>query len=167
MSQIIKQDLIEKTIQVRRVTKVVKGGRRFGFSALVVVGNGQGKVGYGLGKANEVSEAIKKASRSAKKAMVSLTTYNNTIPHQVIGKFCSGKVMLRPMPPGSGIIAPLPIRAVIESLGLSDINAKALRSTNPVNLVKATFDGFMQLRTFEDVAKFREKTPEQVNSISY
>ncbi len=166
-AQTVNSEFIEKTVQIRRVTKVVKGGRRFGFSALVVIGDGKGKVGYGMGKANEVSEAIKKASRSAQKTMVSLTTYNSTIPHMVTGKYCSGEVLMRPMAPGSGIIASAPIRAVIEALGLSDINAKSMRSSNPINLVKATFNGFSKLRSFEDAARLRAKPIEHVNSIEY
>ncbi|MBL0690814.1 MAG: 30S ribosomal protein S5 [SAR324 cluster bacterium] len=167
MAQAHQSEYIERTVQVRRVTKVVKGGRRFGFSALVVIGDGKGKAGYALGKANEVSEAIKKAKRAAQKSLKSYPTYHATIPHRVIGEFCSGMVLLRPMPPGSGIIACLPARAVIEALGVSDINIKALRSNNPVNIVKATLNGFSQLRTFEETAELRSKDVEQVNTSEY
>lgn len=157
MMQNQKYDFIEKTVQIRRVTKVVKGGRRFGFSALVVVGDGSGKVGYAMGKANEVSEAIKKASRNAKKKLKEYAIHNGTIPHRIIGRFCSGSVLLRPMPPGSGIIASLPARAVVEALGVSDVNIKALKSSNAINVVKATIAGLSKLRSFEEISKLRGK----------
>jgi len=163
----IKDDLIEKTVQIRRVAKVVKGGRRFGFSAIVVVGDGKNRAAFGLGKANEISSAIKKAGKNARRKLKFYSSYKTTIPHEIVGRFCSGKVMMRPMPPGSGIIASLPVRAVIEALGISDINVKSLRSNNPVNLVKATFDGLSKLRTFEETAQFRGKSVESVSSIQY
>ena len=162
-----KSDLIEKTVQIRRVTKVVKGGRRFGFSALAVIGDGKGQVGYAIGKASEVSEAIRKASKIAKKGLRAYPRHNNTIPHKIIGEYCSGKVLMQPLPPGSGIIASLPARSVVEALGISDINIKSLRSSNPINIVKATLDGFSKLRTFEATARLRGKTVEEVNSSSY
>lgn len=165
--QTVKEEFIEKTVQVRRVAKVVKGGRRFGFSALVVVGDGKSRASYGIGKANEVSSAIKKASKSARRNLKLYPSYKTTIPHVITGRFCSGKVVMKPLPPGSGIIASLPVRAVMEVLGIADINVKSLRSTNPINLVKATFDGFSKLRTFEETAELRGKALEKVCSIQF
>lgn len=159
--------LIERVVKVRRVAKVVKGGRRFGFSTLVVVGDGAGKVGLGVGKANEVTESVKKAVRVATKSMLSYNLYKNTIPHETKGYFCGGKVLLKPAPPGSGIIANDSARAVIESLGIKDINVKTLGSRNAYNVVRATLVGLSQLRSFDVVAKLRNKSIEEINLIGY
>ena len=150
-----KSDLTEKVVFINRCAKVVKGGRRFSFSALIVTGNKAGKVGYGFGKANEVSEAIRKASDAAKKALDTVAVYNNTIPHEVIGEFGGGRVLLRPASPGTGVIAGGGVRAVIEAAGIKDVLAKSLGSSNNANVVKATVDALKSLRLREDIYKIR------------
>ncbi|OGG99384.1 MAG: 30S ribosomal protein S5 [Candidatus Lambdaproteobacteria bacterium RIFOXYD1_FULL_56_27] len=162
-----KSDLIEKVIEVKRVSKVVKGGRRFSFSALVVVGDGKGRVGYGVGKANEVIEAVRKATEQGKKRMIHFSFHKNTIPHQVIGHHGASKVLMRPGAPGSGIISAGPIRAVVEAIGIHDINVKALGSTNAHNLVRSAIDGLSQLRSFADVAARRGKPVSEICTLEY
>lgn len=149
-------ELSEKIVTIKRVAKVVKGGRRFSFSALAVIGDGKGHVGVGFGKANEVPDAIDKSKESAKKNIYRVNLNKATIPHEVIGKFKSAKVLLKPASPGTGIIAGASVRAVVERAGISDILTKAQGSRNPINLVKATLDGLMQLRNFREAAAARE-----------
>lgn len=162
-----KSEFIEKVIEVKRVSKVVKGGRRFSFSALVVVGDGKGRAGTGLGKANEVIEAVRKGTEKAKRAMKVYSIYKNTIPHQVMGKHGAAKVLIKPSKPGSGIISSGAVRAVAEAVGIRDINAKALGSNNVHNLVHATVDGLNQIKSFADVAERRGKTVEDVCLIEF
>lgn len=162
MAEKEKSDLIEKVVEVKRVSKVVKGGRRFSFSALVVVGDGKGRVGFGLGKANEVVEAVRKGNETAKKAMKAYCLYKNTIPHRIIGKHGSGKVLMKPSPAGSGIISSGAVRAVAEAVGISDINAKALGSNNVHNLVRATVNGLDQLKSFAEIAERRNKNIDEI-----
>jgi small subunit ribosomal protein S5 len=150
-----KSDLSEKVVFINRCAKVVKGGRRFSFSALIVAGDRLGKVGCGFGKANEVAEAIRKASESAKKAMRSVSVFENTIPHEVIGEFGGGRVLLRPASPGTGVIAGGGVRAVIEAAGIKDVLAKSLGSSNHANVVKATVAALSQLRRREEIMKTR------------
>lgn len=149
-------ELAEKIVTINRVAKVVKGGRRFSFNALAVIGDGKGHVGIGFGKANEVPDAIDKSKEDAKKNIFRVNVHKNTIPHQVIGKFKSAKVILKPAVPGTGIIAGASVRAVLERAGISDVLSKAQGSRNPVNLVKATLDGLLQLRSFEEAARLRD-----------
>lgn len=155
-------EFIEKVVHLNRVSKTVKGGRIFKFAALVVVGDGKGTVGYGLGKASEVSEAILKGIADAKKNMVKVTLDDTTIPHEVIGAFGAGEVLLKPAPLGTGIIAGGTVRAVMEAVGISNIRAKCLRSNNPQNVVKATMQGLMSLRGPEEVARVRGKSVEEI-----
>ncbi len=150
-----KSDLTEKVVFINRCAKVVKGGRRFSFSALIVAGNRAGKVGYGFGKANEVSEAIRKASEAAKKNLRPVAIRDNTIPHEVIGEFGGGRVLLRPASPGTGVIAGGGVRAVIEAAGIRDVLAKSLGSSNHANVVKATIDALSGLRLPEEIFKIR------------
>ena len=148
-------EIIEKVVYVNRSAKVVKGGRRFHFSALVVAGDRRGHVGWGFGKANEVADAIRKGTDQAKKSMVSINRRNSTIPHEVIGVFGGGRVLLRPASPGTGVIAGGGVRAVIEAAGVRDVLTKSLGSSNAVNVVKATIDALLQLRPREEIFRVR------------
>ena len=155
-------DLKEQLVALNRVSKTVKGGRIARFAAIMVVGDGNGHVGYGLGKAAEVPEAIRKGIEDAKKNMIEVSLKGNTIPHEVIGVFGAGKVLLKPAAQGTGIIAGGKIRMVLELAGIKNIRAKCLRSNNPTNVVKATIEGLRALRTVEEVAKIRDISVEQV-----
>ncbi len=154
--------LIEKVVFINRVAKVVKGGRRFSFSAIVVVGDGNGMVGAGLGKANEVPEAIRKGGEKAKRDMRPVSLVKDSIPHGVIGACGSSSVLLKPARPGTGIIAGGAVRAVLEAAGVRNVVSKCLRSHNPHNLVKATLNGLMSLRTSEEIARSRGKTAKEI-----
>jgi small subunit ribosomal protein S5 len=155
-------DLQEKVVAIKRVAKVVKGGRRFSFSAIIVVGDGHGVVGYGLGKANEVVDAITKGVDDAKKNLVKVPIFRNTVPHEAIGKYGGGFVLLRPASPGTGVIAGGAMRAVLESAGVKDVLAKSKGSSNPHNVVKATFDALMKMRDANTVAQQRGVTLDKV-----
>ena len=156
------QELKDQVVSINRVTKVVKGGKNLSFSALVVVGDQNGQVGYGMGKAKEVPQAIKKGVEQARKNMIRIPLKGRTIPHAVTGRFGAGRVMLKPASEGTGVIAGGPVRAVVQSAGISDILTKSLGSTNPHNVVKATFAGLKSLRDVAEVAKLRGKQVEEI-----
>ena len=155
-------EIEERVVAINRVTKVVKGGRRLRFSALVVVGDRDGHVGFGTGKAQEVPEAIRKAIENAKRRMISIPRTGTTIPHEVIGEFCGGRVLLKPATAGSGVAAGGPVRAVVELAGIADVTSKSLGSNTPINMITATVNGLMQLKEAEEVAKLRGKSVEEI-----
>ena len=155
-------EFMERVVSINRVSKTVKGGRIMKFSALMVIGDGKGRVGFGLGKAGEVSEAIRKGIEDAKKNLVNITLSGGTIPHEVIGEFGAGRVLLKPAPAGTGVIAGGAVRAVVEAAGISDIRPQCLRSTNPQNVVAATMEGLKSLRDKEQVAKVRGKSADEI-----
>ena len=152
----------EKVVAINRVSKTVKGGRIYKFAALVVVGDGKGNIGFGLGKSGEVPDSIRKGIEDAKKNMMHVSLKGTTIPHEIIGKFGAGVVLLKPAAPGTGVIAGGPVRAVVETVGIKDIRTKALRSNNPCNVIRATLNGLSLLRNAEEVAETRGKTVKEI-----
>ena len=155
-------DMIEKVVSINRVSKTVKGGRVMKFAALVVVGDGKGNIGYAIGKSGEVPEAIRKGLEAAKKNMVHVNLRGTTIPHEIVGAYGAGRVLMRPAAPGTGVIAGGPVRAVLECVGIKDIRTKSLRSNNPINVVTATFQGLTSLTTAEEVAAKRGKSVKEI-----
>ena len=155
-------ELEEKVVAINRVSKTVKGGRIMKFSALVVVGDGNGIVGFGIGKSGEVPDAIRKAIQDAKKNLIKISLRGTTIPHEIVGKFGAGAVLMRPAPEGTGVIAGGPVRSVVEMAGIKNIRTKSLRSNNPCNVVRATIEGLASLRDAEQVAALRGKTVKEI-----